>query len=202
MLLAVPSIIFTAPSRSVALRSAIFWVAISSTCFFVTLPTISLPTVPETMALDDLLKFFLKEKVHLALVVDEYGGTLGIVMLDNVIEELVGDIQDEFDKPEDEREFYPVSEDEFVVEGSMSLYELGEHSELALESSDVSTIGGYVTHLLGRIPDRGETVDIDGFEARVVQTDGKSVGKVRFKRLDESEDDGLDAAVEDGEAAG
>lgn len=143
----------------------------------------TLPTVPEMMALDDLLKFFLKEQVHLAVVVDEYGGTLGVVMLDDVIEELVGDIQDEFDEAEEEREFYPVNEDEFEVEGTMPLHELAEYSDLKLDSPDVSTIGGFVTNIVGQLPEVGVVVEIDGFEGEVIETDGKSVGKLRFKRI-------------------
>lgn len=156
------------------------------------------PNIPEMMALDDLLKVFQKEQVHLAVVVDEFGGTLGIVTLDNVIEELVGDIQDEFDRAEDEREFYRISDDEFIVEGTLPLYELAEHSDLYLESPDVSTIGGYVTHLIGRLPEEGESALVEGWEATVTQTDGKSVGRLRFRRLppEEAPGQGGDEAVE------
>ncbi len=142
-----------------------------------------LPTVPEMMALDDLLKLFLKQQVHMALVVDEFGGTLGIVTLDNVIEELVGDIHDEFDEDDSHKEFFQVSDDEFTVVGSLPLYELWEKTELKLDSPDVSTIGGFVTHLLGHLPEEGESVEIEGWEATVTETDGKSVGRLRFVRV-------------------
>ncbi len=137
--------------------------------------------VPEMMPLEKLLTFFLNKHAHLALVVDEYGGTTGIVTLDNVLEELVGDIQDEFDA--EKPEFRRVSSDEFNVEGSLGLYELHDLAGLDLENSDVSTIGGYVTHLLGHLPKQGEKVRIEDFEVTVTQSDGRRVGQVHFKRL-------------------
>jgi CBS domain containing-hemolysin-like protein len=106
--------------------------------------------VPEMMPLEKLLSFFLNKHAHLALVVDEYGGTTGIVTLDNVLEELVGEIQDEFDS--EKPEFRRVNSDEFDVQGSLGLYELHDLAGLDLENADVSTIGGYVTHLLGHLP--------------------------------------------------
>jgi len=137
--------------------------------------------VPEMMPLEKLLTFFLSKHAHLALVVDEYGGTTGIVTLDNVLEELVGDIQDEFDA--EKPEFRRVNSDEFDVEGSLGLYELHDLAGLDLENSDVSTIGGYVTHLLGHLPKQGEKVRIEDFEVTVTQSDGRRVGQVHFKRL-------------------
>jgi CBS domain containing-hemolysin-like protein len=139
--------------------------------------------VPEMMPLEKLLDFFLKKHVHLALVVDEYGGTVGIVSLDNVLEELVGDIQDEFDA--DTQEYKKISEDEFVIEGALGLYEVNDLMGLELESADVSTIGGYVTHLLGHLPRPGEQVQIDGYLVIVTKADGRRVNQLHFKKLQE-----------------
>ncbi|MEI8341843.1 MAG: hemolysin family protein [Verrucomicrobiota bacterium] len=136
--------------------------------------------VPEMMPLEKLLKFFLTRHAHLALVVDEYGGTVGIVSLDNVLAELVGDIQDEFDT--EHQEFRKISEDEFSVEGSIGLYELNDLAGLDLESSDVSTVGGYVTHLLGHLPKQGEQTRIGEYEVTITQTDGRRVGQLHFKK--------------------
>jgi CBS domain containing-hemolysin-like protein len=137
--------------------------------------------VPEMMSLEKLLSFFLGKHAHLALVVDEYGGTTGIVTLDNVIEELVGEIQDEFDA--EKPEFRRLNADEFTVEGSLGLYELHDLAGLELESPDVSTIGGYVTHLLGHMPKQGEQVRIEDYEVTITQTDGRRVVQVLFKRV-------------------
>jgi CBS domain containing-hemolysin-like protein len=139
--------------------------------------------VPEMMPLEKLLDFFLKKHVHLALVVDEYGGTVGIVSLDNVLEELVGDIQDEFDA--DMQEYKKISDDEFIVEGALGLYEVNDLVGLELESADVSTIGGYVTHLLGHLPRVGEQVRIDGYVVIVTKADGRRVDELHFKKIEE-----------------
>lgn len=142
--------------------------------------------VPEMMPLEKLLKLFLNKHAHLALVVDEYGGTVGIVTLDNVLEEIVGAIQDEFDV--EEAEFRRVSEDEFFVKGIFGLYELNDAAGLELESPDVSTIGGYVTHLIGRLPQQGEKVMIDGYEVTITKCDGRRVEQLHFKRKHTEQD--------------
>jgi CBS domain containing-hemolysin-like protein len=142
-----------------------------------------LKMVPDTMPLDTLLKFFLKERAHLALVVDEFGTPVGIVFLDNVIEEIVGDIQDEFDN--ERPEFLRMNEDEFVVDGTITLNDLSEVEEqLELESGEVTTVGGYITQQLGRFPEAGEVIEIHGWEAKVTGTDGRRVGQVHFRRLE------------------
>jgi CBS domain containing-hemolysin-like protein len=136
--------------------------------------------VPEMMRLEKLLTLFLNKHAHLALVVDEFGGTVGIVTLDNVIEELVGSIQDEFDT--ESAEFRKVNEQEFVVEGTLGLYELNDLAGLELESADVSTIGGYVTHLMGHLPQAGEKTEIDGYEVLIVKSDGRRIEQLHFKK--------------------
>src|SRR5205823_6464913 len=129
--------------------------------------------VPEMMSLEKLLSLFLNKHAHLAIVVDEFGGAVGMVTLENVLEELVGDIQDEFDT--EKEEFRKINDNEFAVAGSLGLYELNDATGLELESGDVSTIGGYVTHLLGHLPKQGEQVKIDDFLVTVSQTDGRRV---------------------------
>ena len=147
-----------------------------------------LKMVPDTMPLDTLLKFFLKEHAHLAMAVDEFGTPVGIVFLDNVMEELVGDIQDEFDN--EHSSFTRVNDDEFVVEGSMTLNDLeGYVDELYLESGEVTTVGGYFTQQLERFPEVGETLHILGYEARVTSTDGRRVGQIHFRRLEKTSED-------------
>ncbi|BCX49489.1 conserved hypothetical protein [Haloferula helveola] len=142
-----------------------------------------LKMVPDTMPLDSLLKFFLKERAHLALVVDEFGTPVGIVFLDNVIEEIVGDIQDEFDN--ERPEFVRVNDEEFVVDGTITLNDLSDiEEELELESGEVTTVGGYITQQLGRFPEVGESMEILGWEAKVTSTDGRRVGQVHFRKLE------------------
>jgi CBS domain containing-hemolysin-like protein len=136
--------------------------------------------VPEMMSLEKLLNLFLTKHAHLALVVDEYGGTVGMVTLENVLEEIVGDIQDEFDS--EKAEFRKINENEFTVVGSLGLYELRDLAGLELESADVSTIGGYVTHLLGHLPKQGEQVRIGDYLVTISQTDGRRVGQLHFRK--------------------
>lgn len=148
-----------------------------------------LKMVPDTMPLDTLLKFFLKEHAHLAMAVDEFGTPVGLVFLDNVMEELVGDIQDEFDN--ERSSFTRVNADEFVVEGSMTLNDLQGHvEELWLESGEVTTVGGYFTQQLERFPEVGETLNILGYEAKVTSTDGRRVGQIHFRKLEDQESAG------------
>jgi CBS domain containing-hemolysin-like protein len=145
-----------------------------------------LKMVPDTMPLDSLLKFFLKEHAHLAMAVDEFGTPVGIVFLDNVIEELVGDIQDEFDN--EHSSFVRINDGEFVVEGSLTLNDLEGHvPELYIESGEVTTVGGYITQQLGRFPKVGESMEILGYEAKVTSTDGRRVGQVHFRKLPDPE---------------
>src|SRR5438132_1423814 len=140
--------------------------------------------VPEMMPLEKLLSLFLSKHAHLAIVVDEYGGTVGMVTLEDVLEELVGDIQDEFDT--DKEEFKKINADEFTVDGKLGLYELNELPKLELESRAVSTVGGYVTHLLGHLPKQGEQVKIDNYLVTVSQTDARRVKQLHFRKVSEA----------------
>ncbi|HEV3391939.1 MAG TPA: hemolysin family protein [Chthoniobacterales bacterium] len=152
--------------------------------------------VPEMMPLEKLLTLFLSKHAHVAIVVDEFGGTVGMVTLEDVLEELVGDIQDEFDM--EKAEFQKISANEFTVDGTLGLYELNDLAKLELESSDVSTVGGYVTHLLGHLPKQGEQVKIDNYLVTVSQTDARRVKQLHFRKLDEAKP--AEAAAKSGRA--
>ncbi len=140
--------------------------------------------VPEMLPIDKLLRFFLDKHVHFVLAVDEFGGAVGVVTLDNVLEEIVGDIQDEFDH--ETSEFRRISDDEFVVEGTLNLYELTDQTGIELESDEVTTIGGYVTHLLGHLPKVGEQVTIEDYEVTTTKADLRRVQQLNFKRKESS----------------
>jgi CBS domain containing-hemolysin-like protein len=149
--------------------------------------------VPEMMPLEKLLSLFLTRHAHLAIVVDEFGGTVGMVTLENVLEELVGDIQDEFDT--DKEEFRKINANEFTVDGGLGLYELNDLAGLELESADVSTIGGYVTHLLGHLPTQGEQVKIDNYLVTVSQTDARRVRQLHFTKLSDASKPAVEPAT-------
>jgi CBS domain containing-hemolysin-like protein len=141
--------------------------------------------VSEMMPLEKLLNYFLAKHAHLAIAVDEYGGAVGIVTLDNVLEELVGSIHDEFDTKEEE--ITKISDGEFDAEGTLALHDLAEETGLKFEETEVSTIGGYITQLLGHLPARGESIRIGDYTATVAETDGRRILKVHFKKPESGE---------------
>jgi len=141
--------------------------------------------VSEMMPLEKLLNYFLGKHAHLAVAVDEYGGAVGIVTLDNVLEELVGSIHDEFDIQEEE--ITNIGEGEFDVEGTLALHDLAEETDLEFDETEVSTIGGYVTQLLGHLPHRGETIRIGEYLVTVKETDGRRILMLNFKKEPEGE---------------
>lgn len=145
--------------------------------------------VSENLPLDQLLQLFLARRAHMALVVDEFGGSIGLVMLDDVLDQVVGEILDEFDV--EESGFEQISEDEFIVEGWLPLHELANQvNDLDLEDPAVSTVGGYVTSRLGHIPAAGENLIIEGFLAEVIKADDRIVHQVRFSRVPGESDEG------------
>ncbi|HTC13748.1 MAG TPA: hemolysin family protein [Chthoniobacterales bacterium] len=137
--------------------------------------------VPEFMPLERLLRQFLAKRAHFAVVVDEYGGAVGIVTLDNVVGELVGEIKDEFDQ-EQVKEFIRLNEGEFIVQGQVNLYELKELADLQLENAEVTTIGGYVVQLLGHLPKQGEEVQVENYLVTITQADGRRILQLHFKK--------------------
>src|SRR2546430_664118 len=143
--------------------------------------------LPEMMPLEKLLKLFLGKHAHLALVVDEFGGTVGMVTLENVLEELVGDIQDEFDF--EKEEFRKISANEFTVDGALGLYELNELAKLELESADVSTIGGGVPPLFGLLSEKREKGKNGKHPLPRSSTDGRRVNQLHFEKLSDVADE-------------
>ena len=139
-----------------------------------------LANIPEMMPLPQLLNIFLAQHGHLALVLDEYGGTIGMVTLDNVLEQVVGEIEDEFDTPQ--LRFRRLKEGEFIVSGMLPLYRLRDLAGIDLEDADVSTVGGYVTAVLGRLPVQGDQLTIRNFSVTVMETDNRRVRQLRFSR--------------------
>lgn len=145
--------------------------------------------VPENMKLDDLLTEFQRKRVHLAIVVDEYGGTSGIITLEDVIEEIVGDITDEFD---DEDLIYSKLDDRtYVFEGKAALTDvyriLNTDGKVFEENKGNSeTLGGFILELTGRIPRKGERVDLRNFTFTVESADNKRVRRVKVHMKDEA----------------
>jgi putative hemolysin len=137
--------------------------------------------IPESKRVDELLRDLQHQRVHMAIVVDEFGGTAGIVTIEDVLEEIVGEIQDEYDAeaPLVER----LSADEAIVDGRISLEEIADTFGVSLEEEESSTIGGLVQAHLGRIPQPGESVRVDGLEVTVLEVAGNRVRKLSVRRV-------------------
>ena len=149
--------------------------------------------VPESKRVDDLLSDLQQQKVHLALVVDEYGGTAGVVTIEDILEEIVGEIQDEFD-PESRR-IEIVSDNEAIADGALTMDDLGDELEIDWPEPVSGTIGGHIQRQLGRIPSEGEVVHIDGIRLTVMAVEHRRVRQVRVERLRPLADDALDEST-------
>jgi putative hemolysin len=139
--------------------------------------------VPESKRADLVLKEMQHSKIHLAVVVDEYGGTAGIVTIENLIEEIVGDIQDEYDK-EEEAEYIQQSEDEYIVDASMDIDDFNELLHVNLPTDDSDTLGGYIYSQLEHVPTVGETLDDEEhlLVMRIESVEGRRIRKVHVTR--------------------
>ena len=133
--------------------------------------------VPESKQLSKLLEEFKIQKIHMAIVVDEYGGTAGLVTLEDLLELIVGDIQDEHDS--EEADIVKVSDTEFVVSANLSMYDLSDQLDLKLEEKEFETVGGYIYDLVGSLPDVGQKVSAGCLEFVVERVRGQRIEKVR-----------------------
>jgi len=139
--------------------------------------------MPESISVDDLLHSFQRRKVHIAIVLDEYGGTAGLVTIEDLIEEIVGEIQDEYDV--EEPMVVPISDNEARIDGRASIDDLTEHFGIDLDGEDreqYDTVGGLIYHQIGGVPIVGDTVEVDGLTLTVETTEGRRVGKVLVVR--------------------
>jgi CBS domain containing-hemolysin-like protein len=127
--------------------------------------------VPESKPVDDLLRELQNRSTHIAVVVDEYGGVAGLVTMEDVIEEIVGDISDEYDR--EIAEFEQLDSGKLRVIAGFSLFDLGERFDLELEDEDVDTVGGLLTKTLGRLPAKGDAVQISGLTLTAERIEGR-----------------------------
>ena len=136
--------------------------------------------IPETKNLEELLHDFKKRRVHMAVVIDEYGGTAGLVTIEDLLEQIVGDIQDEYDL---ETERLSVQSDGTIVaDGRLLIEELQEHFDIVVEKEKFETVGGLIFHLTGRIPSEGEVIESDDLVLTVLEADERRIAKVHIKR--------------------
>ncbi len=137
--------------------------------------------VPETMPLERILNTFLTRRMLMAIAVDEYGSTAGLVTLENVLEELVGDIRDEFDV--EALPVQKVNDAEYLVDGTMPLHDFARMFEVKPETKEVVTVSGYAIQLLGRVPEKGATLKIGQWSGTVEAVGGKRIKTLRIRRM-------------------
>jgi CBS domain containing-hemolysin-like protein len=140
--------------------------------------------VPETKRVSELMREMQREKFHMAIVIDEYGGTAGLVTLEDLIEELVGEIVDEFDVEEAQIERLPGGV--YRVNARMPIDEVNELLHANLPSGDWDTIGGLLFSELGHVPSEGEAVEVDGYRLIAEKVQGRRIGRVRIERASEA----------------
>jgi CBS domain containing-hemolysin-like protein len=136
--------------------------------------------VPETKQVSKLLKEMQEKQQHLAIVIDEFGGTAGMVTIEDLIEEIVGEIVDEFD---DEEPMVVEIDDGWLVDGKLDVDDLGELAGIELPDEEWDTVGGLVFGLAGRVPDEGDTFDTDGLRFTAYKVEGRRVSMVKVARL-------------------
>ena len=143
--------------------------------------------VPESKRLNELLRDFRSNRNHLAIVIDEFGNTAGLITIEDVLEEIVGEIEDEFDEKDGESSVYTLADGSHRVAGDATIAAVNSAFGCALPEDAFDTIGGLVAHELGRVPRRGEAVDIDSLRFAVMLTRGGAVRWFRVSRLEPGE---------------
>ncbi|MDE1461847.1 HlyC/CorC family transporter [Spartinivicinus poritis] len=134
--------------------------------------------VPESKRLNVLLNEFRSTRNHMAIVVDEYGGTAGLVTIEDVLEQIVGDIEDEHDVEEDTN-IKPMQDGHFIVKALTPIDDFNEHFHSSFSDKEFDTIGGIVMHSFGHMPKRSETVNIEGFQFQVLHADSRRIRLLR-----------------------
>lgn len=137
--------------------------------------------VPEAKKVDELLKEMQARGVHIAIVVDEYGGMAGLVTLEDIVEEIVGEIRDEYDQSE-EIPYQQINDDEFVLTGRLDLDDVNSLLNISLSNDTADTLGGFIYGSIGKVPAEGEQVTVDGWTLTVEQVNGRRIRKVRATR--------------------
>ncbi|HCZ07487.1 MAG: magnesium and cobalt exporter, family [Thermotogota bacterium] len=141
--------------------------------------------VPETMKLDDLLKEFIQKRVHIAIVVDEFGGTAGLVTMEDVIEELTGDILDEYDELSEGPTLKRVNDSVFIVDASIPINDLERELDVEFPETEYETLAGYLLEQFERFPEVGEEIVVNGFKFKIVAATKNKIERVRMEIISE-----------------
>jgi CBS domain containing-hemolysin-like protein len=145
--------------------------------------------VPEAKKVDELLAELQAERVHMAIVVDEYGGVAGIVTLEDIVEEIVGEIRDEYDQAE-EMLYQAINEDEYLFQGRIDLDDFNDIMGTSLPNSEADTLSGLIYSRIGRVPTNGDKFQIEGLQLTVEKVSGQRIRKVRAQKLSSESENG------------
>jgi len=151
--------------------------------------------VPPNKKIDDLLKEVQQRGLHMAIVVDEYGGCIGIVTIEDLLEEIVGEIEDEYDKPEKRHEAY--ADGGYLIDADMEIEVANETLNLDLPRGNYETLAGLVIDQLATIPAPGEQVEVGGYRLTVKETGKRKINSVILRKLNDKPEPSPDAAVKD-----
>jgi putative hemolysin len=139
--------------------------------------------IPESKMVTELLDDMQKNKFQIAIIVDEHGGTAGLITLEDIMEEIVGGLQDEFEAIEAEKEVEIVDESTFVVAGYTGIDEINELVGVNIESEEFHTIGGFLFGLFGHLPKAGEQLRYHGLRFLILEMDGKKIEKIKVTKI-------------------
>jgi CBS domain containing-hemolysin-like protein len=137
--------------------------------------------IPETKRLEELLKEFKRKRVHIAIVLDEYAGLSGLVTIEDLIEEVFGEIEDEYDQRV-EGKIIRLGDGSISVDAKLEIEELESYLDIEIEKENFETVGGFIFHLLGRVPKVGERVDFGDLRITIESTDGRRIERVKVAR--------------------
>ena len=138
--------------------------------------------IPESKRLNILLREFRENRYHMALVIDEYGGISGLITIEDILEEIVGDIEDETDDEEDEAFIRQVADNDYILKALTPILTFNEHFKQKFNDEEFDTIGGLVMQAFGHVPKRNESVTINGFHFRVLYSDSRKIHLLRVSR--------------------
>jgi CBS domain containing-hemolysin-like protein len=136
--------------------------------------------IPENLKIDDLLRELRKRRLHIAIVVDEYGGTSGLVTMEDIIEEIVGEIEDEYDT--EPPPIIELSSGTYMVDGPVSIKDLNEQLDLKIPEEEFETVGGLIYDLVGSLPEKGQVVEYEGIKFVIHRVEGQRILKVKLTK--------------------
>ncbi|MFC2065005.1 transporter associated domain-containing protein, partial [Chloroflexota bacterium] len=148
--------------------------------------------VPETKKVDELLAEMQSQRIHMGIVVDEYGGVAGLVTLEDIVEEIVGEIHDEYDSAGEEALFQEITQNEYIFQGRIDLDDFNEVMNSNLSKDESDTLAGYLYDIMGRVPQGGESIQVENLSFSIEQVTGRRIRRVRVLRIEDNEENKTD----------